>query len=986
MDVLKYSDLDPGRVKAQFDRVVEHLRNGDFRSADVRKLAPTPYYRAKLNDADRLLFRLGAHRGRRCILLLEIVLNHAYDRSRFLNGARVDESKLDLLERADPAPARDDLTIPYLNPHLRHFNILDKIISFDEAQSAAFHLHPPFILIGSAGSGKTVLTLEKMKQFEGDILYVTLSPYLTENSRNLYYSFNYDNDRQSLSFLSFQEYLETIRVPAGKPMTFPDFEKWFDRFGRSPRLRDAHKLFEEFNGVLTGSSVDRPFLSREEYVGLGIRRSIFTPDERPLVYDSFRKYREHLDASGFYDLNLVAQACLPLCRPSFDLVVVDELQDLTNVQLSLILRSLRQWDRFILCGDSNQIVHPNFFSWTGVKTMFYEKRVAGAPAEIMRILSTNYRNSLAVTDLANRLLLVKTARFGSIDRESHYLVRCNSAAQGGVELLTDGDAVRRELNEKTRRSTRHAVIVMRSEDKAEARRHFQTPLLFAIQEAKGLEYENVILLNFVSDNPGEFSEITDGVSREDMAKDLKYARAKDKADKSLEAYKFYINALYVAITRAVGRVYLIERNSRHRLLELLGLTPKQDALKLAEQKSSAEEWKEEARRLELQGKKEQVDEIRRSMLPTQPVPWPVLTPAALEELKKEAFNPDRFNQQAKHLIFEYAVTYHVPYIFETLVALKYNRARNPAGEDRAVAQKYGRDYEEKSLHELKRKTGLYGMDFRNPLNQTPLMVAAKIGRVDAVRHLLREGSHPGLRDHWGRTPFLIALREAFRHERYARESVGDVYRELAPTSIKVKIDNRMIKIDARHMAFFLLNAMLAVFQDILRLKIAHAIPAFETGDFVHALEHFPEHVIPEYRRRRQYITSVLASHEIGRPCPPSMRLFVRVSHGFYIPNPLLEVEMDDTWVGFYELIPMEDLRKEKDNGRLQYFLDYVVKLKKSLADAVRPAQDVSPAAAPAPTGVAEPSGVAPDPAPPPDAASPAGDPPPSASQQFDLPL
>ena len=34
---------------------------------------------------------------------------------------------------------------------------------------------------------------------------------------------------------------------------------------------------------------------------------------------------------------------------------------------------------------------------------------------------------------------------------------------------------------------------MRGEDKAEARRHFQTPLLFSIQEAKGLEFDCVLI-------------------------------------------------------------------------------------------------------------------------------------------------------------------------------------------------------------------------------------------------------------------------------------------------------------------------------------------------------------------------------------------------------------------------------------------------------------------------------------------------------------
>ena len=61
--------------------------------------------------------------------------------------------------------------LTYVNTTHKHFNLLDKIISFDSNQQAIFDLLPPLVIIGSAGSGKTALTLEKMKQATGDVLY-----------------------------------------------------------------------------------------------------------------------------------------------------------------------------------------------------------------------------------------------------------------------------------------------------------------------------------------------------------------------------------------------------------------------------------------------------------------------------------------------------------------------------------------------------------------------------------------------------------------------------------------------------------------------------------------------------------------------------------------------------------------------------------------------------------------------------------------------
>jgi hypothetical protein len=184
----------------------------------------------------------------------------------------------------DPEP------LGYLNPRLPTFHVLNKVISFDDAQQAVYTLPPPCIVIGSAGSGKTALVLEKMKDAPGEVLYVTRSPYLVHTARNLYYALEYENDEQAVSFLSFAEYLASLRVPPGREMRFHDFAQWFARHRAASRLKDPYPLFEEFQGVLTGPSTGSPYLSREAYLGLGIRQSIFAEEERLHVYDLFLKY------------------------------------------------------------------------------------------------------------------------------------------------------------------------------------------------------------------------------------------------------------------------------------------------------------------------------------------------------------------------------------------------------------------------------------------------------------------------------------------------------------------------------------------------------------------------------------------------------------------------------------------------------------------------------------------------------------------------
>jgi superfamily I DNA/RNA helicase len=919
--------MDLKGLAKQVEKVVGFLQAGNFSAAEVKKLKGTRYYRAKLSASDRLLFTFGCHNHSGCILLLEVIKNHAYEKSRFLKGAGIDEEKIDFDVPADRLPTNGMTSLVYKNPGRSDFHLLDKIISFDDIQHEVFNLSPPLIVIGSAGSGKTVLTLEKLKQLPGDILYVTLSPYLAENARNLYYSNEYENDRQNIDFLSYKELLETIRVPEGSELNYREFERWFERHRQHASIKNTHQLFEEFNGVLTGYPTDRAWLDRRSYLDLGVRRSIFLDCDRPAVYDIFEKYLLFLKEHAFYSPNIVSFEYLRQCRQKYDFVVADEVQDLTNIQVCLILKTLKFKDNFVLCGDANQIVHPNFFSWSAVKSMFYERRTQSGSEkrgerqrEIIRILNANYRNSLSVIDLANRLLLIKNARFGSIDRESNYLVHCVSQRKGNIEFLKEKDKVKQELNAKTGRSARTAVIVMRSEDKKAARAFFKTPLLFAIHEVKGLEYETIILLNFVSGNAREFNAIVEGVSAADLHHELKYARARNKEDKSLEAYKFFINALYVAITRGISNVYLIENNPGHRLFDLLGLATRTGDIMVASQVSTSGEWQEEARRLELQGKTEQAEAIRKTILAQKEVPWQVLTPKNIDSLKKEALDPAHYNRKAKQVLFEYAVIHQVSELFEPLAALKFNPAKQPESFRLSIENKYHQDYQSKKLTEIKKKVETYGVDFRNPFNQTPLMIAAHLGLDELVKWLITAGADRKLTDNWGRTPLQIALRQAYRNDFFARDHIGSIYADLAPSSIKVKVEGQMIKIDNKLMEFFILNSMMAQLQDLLRMDTKWRLPSFETASFLSALQYFPDHVIAGYRKKRPYLSSILSKNESNRQGPYNRKLFVRIERGHYIINPNLEIAIQEDWVNIYDLIHIDLLEKESRDPVLNEFI------------------------------------------------------------------
>jgi hypothetical protein len=911
MKILEYTGLDTSRVKASYRKVADAIARHDFRAAQVKKLnnlSHGKFYRAKLDDADRLLFSLIRHGDEICALMLEVIANHEYDKSRFLRGAAIDEDKIPDID-ADEA-IEDAQTMRYLHPERTAIHLLDKPISFDDTQDAVYRQPPPLIVVGSAGSGKTALTLEKLKQAEGEVLYVTHSSYLAQSARDLYYANGFEHSGQEAVFLSYREFVESIRVPSGREATWRDFAGWFVRIRQTFREFDGHQVFEEIRGVIAAGAGG--ILSRDDYRALGVRQSIFPAEQRDKLYDLFEKYRAWLTEAKLYDLNLVAQEWQALATPRYDFTVIDEVQDITTVQLALVLKTLKKPGHFLLCGDSNQIVHPNFFSWSQVKSLFW-KDPALAERQELRVLTANFRNGLEATRVANQLLKIKQRRFGSIDRESNFLVQAVGAEAGQVALMPDKDATKRELDQKIRQSTQFAVLVMRDEDKAEARKHFATPLLFSIHEAKGLEYENIVLYRFISDHRAEFSDIVEGVARDDLiVETLEYRRAKDKSDKSLEVYKFFVNALYVALTRAIRNIYVIESDTRHPLFELLDMDL--GPVKVEAKQSTREDWQKEARKLELQGKQEQAEAIRRTILKQTPVPWPVFDETKITELLVKVFREQAPGSKPKQQLYDYATCFDEPQLAQRLLKeAKFDQAKNFQQQRPTLCRKTYVPYFAGHFKDILKQCDQHGIEHRLPMNQTPLMAAAAAGNVPLVEALLERGADREAVDHYGCNALHWALREAVRDAKFARGPFATLYEHLAPASIDVNTGDRLVRIDLHQSEYFLFQTLWVLFKSRFTHRQRKANGAFDARSILEAWQHLPANVVRPERNKRQYLSSVLARNEIERDYAYNRALFMRVAQGWYQFNPELAVRRrlgdEERWTPIYAALNLPLIRE-----------------------------------------------------------------------------
>ena len=933
MQILVYNDLDLKGLEIKYQKLLTALTRGDFYSAQVKKLKGFPYYAARLDDSNRVLLKFIQYEKQNYILILEIIRQHNYDKARFLNGAQINEEKLFInpneasIIKEIVSTNLENNKIAYLNPNCAKFYYLNKIISFDEQQESIYQAKLPLVIIGSAGSGKTMLSLEKIKTLTGQILYVSLSAFLVDNARTLYYSENYSNETQEIEFFSVDEFIASINLPNGRVMDLSQFKQFFMRYQNSYKnnLRlNVDQVYEEFRGTLTGNDTTKAYLSKEDYINLGVKQSLFDLTMREQIYDLFLKYLDYLKKNQNYDPNIVAYETLPLVTKKYDYLIIDEVQDLTNIQIQLCLSSLQHPANFILCGDSNQIIHPNFFSWAKIKTLFYQEQVANLAkltnltkrdqintsintssnmqsSNIMAILANNYRNSRAIVDIANKVLKIKQKQFGSIDKESNYLVESTVAKQGKIFLLNKKAQAIQNLNKNSRRSTKYAIIVLNDELKEEAKKVFDNPLIFSIHEVKGLEYEHIILYNLVACAKQQFNEIASGLTSEDLEQELTYARSKDKQDKSLEIYKFYINSFYVAITRAVDELYVVEENLDHQFLKLLELNRYALCDQLVqEEDSSLEQWQQEASKLEKQGKLEQAQNIRAAILKEKTASWEIMTEEKFKQLYIKAIAPDA-NKADKLLLFEYAMIYHRKSVIEELHEQKLKAAMHLETSMKIIRDKYFFEYSNRSTDRVMSLTRDYGLDFRNQFNQTPLMLAVKANNLNLVNKLIEQGAKLNEVDNNGLTALQQLVAELFMRHKKANEENGQIYRALSGNSILLKLDNYLIKLEPHNLEYLLFNLFLGCFISRWLYK-NQCFVGFTAAELTKALEVMPNSIIQERRKKRTYISSILSKNEFSRIGEYNKKIFLRVRHGQYMHNPDLEILTGEEWKKLSELL------------------------------------------------------------------------------------
>ena len=321
------------------------------------------------------------------------------------------------------------------------------------------------------------------------------------------------------SFASLQEFAVSLRE--GDPAR---------RAEQIFLLEAAVRLLEKQAGRL-----DQPLLTLREYEGLGYKRAPNFPFDRQEIYRLAEYYQERLEATARYDeIDLTRVALQYLERHGdqfrYDLVVCDEVQDFTDMQLALLFRLATDPRRTVLTGDPKQIINPSGFRWEEVRARYYER---GLQVPDVINLSINFRSVGNIVSLANSLLQLKRSLIGLASGEitEHWTFR------GRPPLLVDGPA-ESDLLDRLRLGGAGQVVLVRTErERDRLRRTLRTELVFTINEAKGLEFDAVLLWRFSA------AEGSPAIWR-------RIATDKVRGAADTPHIRHELSLLYVAVTRA----------------------------------------------------------------------------------------------------------------------------------------------------------------------------------------------------------------------------------------------------------------------------------------------------------------------------------------------------------------------------------------------------------------------------------------------------
>ena len=468
----------------------------------------------------------------------------------------------------------------------------------NDEQYDALKENTPLLVAGSAGSGKSTITIRKILNLEEyrevygvkKIAYFTGNKLLKESIEEQYNLFREKDTEKITEFYTPREfYKKVLKVDTRKIVRLKKFKEFlaFSFPDRKKMKIEDFNIYFEIMGILKGLMFDKKpdnwnrdltkkLIPFDEYTSLNKSYSLLSFEEKEFIYRIAEKYEEWKSENELYDMNDLAVKSIN-SNIKYDFLVVDEIQDFTEVEIYFMASLIKNPVNILLAGDIHQMINFNSFSFERLRNYYFTKNIRNQEV----ILSKNYRNSKDIVELANFLTDLRKEYIGNLgvkDYKENFIVD-----KGKITLMKPDY----ELLKNIQKDVKFAILVSSKEEKYNLDRFSDVHMrVFSIDEIKGLEYDNVICLNLATTNLFAWKKIFNGEVKRD------------------QRYRKYFNLFYVGITRCKKNLIIMEDKIQGNLL----LEKIKDFITEANQEnkeilskeiniSNKEEWFEEGKRL-----------------------------------------------------------------------------------------------------------------------------------------------------------------------------------------------------------------------------------------------------------------------------------------------------------------------------------------------------------------------------------------------------
>ena len=292
---------------------------------------------------------------------------------------------------------------------------------------------------------------------------------------------------------------------------------------------DPTFVWQEIKSFIKGSLAallsDTGYLDIDEYCTYGRKKASLYKDQRKEVYACFEHYKKICKHERVFDeCDLIYDIYKRLKKMDKDLdwvvhnFYIDEVQDFTEAELFLLLSCTRCPNGNFLCGDTAQSIMKGVsFRFKDVSTLFHhlqlKNRKVAIPRDIYK-LTINYRSHVGILRLADSVIELLEHFFeDSFDSivDNVAKIQPTEAQKPMVLEYSDIDELAHVLagsaadkNAQIDFGAHQAVIVQTPEAKQRLPSALKGAIVLTIYEAKGLEFDDVLLFNFFSDSQVQF--------------------------------------------------------------------------------------------------------------------------------------------------------------------------------------------------------------------------------------------------------------------------------------------------------------------------------------------------------------------------------------------------------------------------------------------------------------------------------------------------